>query len=119
MRKVIVDGLLVLVSLVVVLGFLLLPLGLAMAGEPDGKALYSGKCAMRHGADGAAKSMWAKQGVKNLNDAAWQKQNADAAIVKAIQAGFPDRKMPGYKDKLTAEEITAIVKHIRTLPAPK
>jgi mono/diheme cytochrome c family protein len=87
--------------------------------EPDGKALYSAKCAMCHGADGVAKSMWAKTGVHNLNDAAWQKSKSDADITKVIVDGSADKKMPGYKDKMTAEEIAAIVKHVRALaPAP-
>ena len=85
----------------------------------DGKALYEKKCAMCHGADGVAKETWAKQGAKSFSDAAWQKATTDAQIHKTIEDGVPAKKMPTYKDKLTAEEITAIVKHIRTLGAAK
>jgi mono/diheme cytochrome c family protein len=91
----------------------------AAFAEPDGKALYSAKCAMCHGADGVAKSMWAKTGVHNFNDAAWQKSKTDADITKVIVEGSADKKMTGYKDKMSAEEIAAVVKHVRTLAPAK
>ena len=91
----------------------------AAFAEPDGKALYNAKCAMCHGTDGVAKSMWAKTGVKNLNDPAWQKAKTDADITKVIVEGSADKKMPGYKDKMTAEDIAAVVKHVRTLAPAK
>jgi len=88
--------------------------------DADGKALYSAKCAMCHGADGVAKSMWSKTGVHNFNDAAWQKSKTDADLTTIVTDGSADKKMPPYKDKLKADEIAAIVKYIRTLaPAAK
>jgi mono/diheme cytochrome c family protein len=88
--------------------------------DADGKALYGAKCAMCHSADGVAKPMWAKSGVHNFNDAAWQKSKTDADLTKVITDGSADKKMPAYKDKLKPEEIAAIIKHIRTLaPAAK
>ena len=92
--------------------------GLALAA--DGKAVYSSKCAVCHGADGVAKEMWAKKGMKNLNDPAWQKAMTDEQLTKDITDGIPDKKMPAFKDKLSADEIKAVVAHIRTLaPAAK
>lgn len=92
--------------------------GMAFA-EPDGKALYSAKCAMCHGSDGVAKAMYAKSGVHNFNDAAWQKSKTDADLTKVIVEGTADKKMPSYKDKMSAEEIAAVVKHVRTLAPAK
>jgi mono/diheme cytochrome c family protein len=92
--------------------------GMACAAA-DGKAVYNAKCAMCHGTDGVAKSMWAKSGIHNLNDPAWQKTKADADLAKIIADGSADKKMPAYKDKLKADEIEAIVKHIRTLAPAK
>jgi mono/diheme cytochrome c family protein len=89
------------------------------AAEPDGKALYNAKCAMCHGTDGVAKAMWAKTGIHNLNDPAWQKSKSDAEIKTVIVDGTTDKKMPAYKDKMSAEEIAAVVKHIRSLAPGK
>ena len=95
-------------------GSLALSVGTALAA-PDGKALYDSKCAMCHGADGVAKETWAKKGARNFNDPAWQKEKTDDELIKATGDGIPDKKMPAYKDKMSAEEIGAVVKHIRTL----
>ncbi len=81
MRKRLETMIVLLVAIAVVVAVLLLPFGLALAA-PDGKALYDQKCAMCHGGNGVAKEMWAKKGMKNLNDDAWQKANTDEAIAK-------------------------------------
>ena len=82
----------------------------AFAAE-DGKALYESKCAMCHGKDGVAKPM--AKGSANLNDAAWQKANDAAAIVKLVTEG--KNKMPAFKEKLKAEQVQAIADYIKTL----
>ena len=87
--------------------------GLALAA--DGKAVFDSKCAMCHGADGKGKEMWAKQGMKSMADPAWQKSVTDDQLVKTVTDGIPDKKMPAYKEKLSADEIKAVVAHIRTL----
>jgi mono/diheme cytochrome c family protein len=91
----------------------------AYAAPPDGKALYAVKCAMCHGSTGTAAEMWAKKGAPNFNDAAWQKTRTDEALVKAVEDGNPAKMMPSYKDKMTADEIKAIVKYVRTLTPSK
>src|SRR6185436_3243486 len=74
---------------VVSVAVLALCVGTALA-DADGKGLYSAKCAMCHGADGVAKAMWAKTGVHNFNDAAWQKTKTDADLTKVIAEGSAD-----------------------------
>jgi len=96
---------------------LVFSLGSALAA--DGKALFDAKCATCHGTDGVAKEMWAKKGARNFNDPAWQKEKTDEQLVKDTTDGIPEKKMPAYKDKLKADEIDAIVKHIRTLAPAK
>ena len=102
------------VVLLLALCSLVLAVG-AAAAEPDGKALYDSKCAMCHGADGVAKEMWAKKGARNFNDPAWQKERTDEQLYKDTAEGITEKKMPAYKDKMKPEEITAVVKYIRTL----
>ena len=99
---------------------ILAAVGTAVLAEgPDGKALYQSKCASCHGADGVAKEVWAKKGAHNFNDPAWQKEKSDESLYKATAEGIKEKMMPAYKEKLTKEEIDAIVKHIRTLAPSK
>jgi mono/diheme cytochrome c family protein len=119
MKKAIVSGLVCFSLVFVVVGTLMLPFGLATAGEANGKELFTKKCALCHGTDGVAKAMWAKQGARNFNDPAWQKEMTDDKIAKVVSDGVPDKKMPSYKAQLTPEEISAVIKHIRTLAPAK
>lgn len=85
----------------------------ALAEGADGQALYDKKCGMCHGKDGVAKKMG--EGSANLNDPEWQKANSVEAIIKVTTEGIADSKMPGYADKLSADEIKAISEYIKTL----
>jgi len=80
------------------------------APKEDGKALYSKKCTMCHGADGVAKAT--AKGSANLNDPEWQKKTADDVIAGVIAHG--KNKMP-KNDKLTREQVQAIIAYVRTL----
>ena len=86
----------------------------AAPAAEDGKALYDAKCASCHGKDGVAKPM--AKGSRSFNDAAFRSESADA-IAQVTSEG--KGKMPGYKDKLTAEQIGAIAAHVKTLAPSK
>ena len=96
-----------LLMILVLVAFVAFP---AIAAE-DGKALYEQKCAMCHGKDGVAKP--AGKGSKNFNDPEYQKTATVEQIAKITEDG--KNKMPGYKSKLTAEQIQAIAAHVKTL----
>lgn len=82
-------------------------------GGPDGAALYKSKCAMCHGPDGAGQTPMGKNmKLRDLRSADVQKQT-DAELAKWIADG--KGKMPAYKSKMSAEEISALVAFIRTL----
>jgi mono/diheme cytochrome c family protein len=88
----------------------------AVAGAPaaqaaDAKALYEAKCAMCHGKDGVAKPM--AKGSANLNDAKWQADTTVEKIVEVTEVG--KGKMPGYKGKMTPEEIKAVAEYVKTM----
>jgi mono/diheme cytochrome c family protein len=94
-----------------------LTLGLGDAARAaDASALYDRHCASCHGKDGkAGTAMGRKLGVKDLT----QSKTADAEIQTSIKDGYKDKqgklKMPGFKEKLSADEITALLNHVKAL----
>lgn len=88
---------------------LLLPAGL-QAGGPE---TFKTKCASCHGADGAGQTvMGKKMGLRDLGSAEVQKQT-DAQLTAIVADG--KGKMPAYGTKLSADEIKALVAHMRSL----
>ncbi|HET7437081.1 MAG TPA: cytochrome c [Thermoanaerobaculia bacterium] len=78
----------------------------------DGAATYKAKCAACHGADGKGDSaMGKKLGLRDLGSPEVQKQT-DQQLHDWTANG--KGKMPAYKDKLSADEIKALVVHMRT-----
>jgi mono/diheme cytochrome c family protein len=89
-------------------------LALALAAA-DGRVLYETKCAQCHGKDGVAKPPG--KGSKDFNDPAFQSawnENAIAAITSDGKG-----KMPGYKSRLTPEQIQSVAAHVKTLGPAK
>ena len=88
----------------------------ARADAPNGKELFTANCAPCHGTDGKAKTPAARKlGVKDLT----QSKLSDAEIKKQIVEGKKDKKgnqqMPAFEDKLSAEQITAIIAVVKEL----
>ena len=83
----------------------------AVIAASEGKTLYDTKCAQCHGKDGVAKP--AGKGSRNFNDPAFQGA-ASVASIGAITAEGKG-KMPGYKSKLSPEQIQAVAAHVKTL----
>ena len=93
--------------------FVLAPTALAGGSGPDGAGLYKSKCAMCHGPDGAGQTTMGKNmKLRDLRSADVQKQT-DAALGTIIADG--KGKMPGYKTKMTAADIQALVTFIRSI----
>jgi cytochrome c6 len=83
----------------------------------DGASLYKGKCAMCHGPDGKGDSpMGKKLNVRDLGAPDVQKQTG-AELATIIEKG--KNKMPAFSGKLTSEQITQLVAHIRELGKQK
>ncbi|MEA2572037.1 MAG: cytochrome c6 [Acidobacteriota bacterium] len=79
----------------------------------DAAAVYKGKCAMCHGPDGGGQTPTGKtMKVRDLRSPEVQKMS-DADLTKVISDG--KGKMPAYKAKLSAAEITDLVKFVRSL----
>jgi mono/diheme cytochrome c family protein len=70
-----------------------------------------------HGADGKGNTKMGKQsGVKDYTDAKVQEEMKDENAIKAIKEGIVEKgkkKMDPYKDKLTEEEIKALIGYMR------
>jgi mono/diheme cytochrome c family protein len=102
-----------LVIVIVSLASVGVPSMIAAQNAPDGAALFKAKCAMCHGQDGAGKTaMGQKLNIRDLRSTEVQKQS-DAELAKFIGQG--KGKMPGYDNKISPDDIHAIVSHIRTL----
>ena len=88
-------------------------LAIAGAALADGAAVFAAKCAVCHGKTGAGDTAMGKTlKIKDLGSAEVQKLS-DADITKTITNG--NGKMPGYKGKLTDDDIKAVVGFVRTL----
>lgn len=96
--------------------------GSARAADDVGK-IWDTTCASCHGKDGKGKTMMGRKlDIKDLTDAKVQASFDDALAAKTIKEGVTDKgveKMKGTGDKLSDDDIKALVAHIRTFkPAP-
>jgi mono/diheme cytochrome c family protein len=79
----------------------------------DGAADFKAKCAMCHGATGAGDTVMGKNmKLKDLGSADVQKQSDDE-LTALITKG--KGKMPAYDGKLSKDQISDVVKFVRTL----
>ena len=78
----------------------------------DGAALYGSKCAICHGRSGSGTPAWKAKGQPDLSNADWQKTHSDGQIAERIKVG--KGKMPGFGNKLSEEEVSALVKQVRS-----
>lgn len=83
----------------------------------DAKVLYTKECAKCHGADGKGETkMGKKAGCKDYTDAKVQAELKDDKAIKAIKEGMKDgdkEVMKSFADKLSDDEIKALVAYIR------
>lgn len=86
-------------------------LGTSSLFAADGAALYKSKCASCHGADGSKTKMGSTP-MRALGSPEVQKQT-DEELTAWTAKG--KGKMPAYEAKLSADDIKALVAHMRTL----
>ncbi len=92
---------------------------LALA-DASGQRPYNSKCASCHGKDGKGETEEGKKKhVKDLTLAKVQAELTDDAMAKVIADGKEEgeAKMKGFKDRLSDDEIKAVVAYVRTLKA--
>ena len=97
-------------------GLLLATGGLLRAA--DAKENWTKLCAKCHGEDGKGQTRMGKQaGAKDYTDAKVQGEIKDDKAIKTIKEGLKEgdkKKMDPYADKLSDDEIKALVAHIRS-----
>jgi len=98
-----------------VAGLLVAFAGASMSAEV--KENWEKHCQKCHGADGKGQTKMGRQsGVKDYTDPKVQAELKDENAVKIIKEGIVEKdkkKMDPYKDKLTDEEIKALIAYIR------
>lgn len=96
-------------------------LGAAFSQAAPAEENWDNHCAKCHGADGKGQTKTGKKlKLKDYTDAAVQAEMQDADMVHAIAEGVVQggkERMKGYKDELSAEEITDLVAYIRKFKA--
>ncbi len=107
----------------VVVGLAVLALVLTAAATPvaaaDSAKAFATSCAPCHGKEGRPSAVFAKQGVRDFTDAAWQKSASDEQIEKAIREGKKGTMMASFGKQFSAEELKGLVAYIRKLGAKK
>jgi mono/diheme cytochrome c family protein len=87
------------------------------ASGPDAADIYKKQgCVMCHGADGKG---FAAIHTPDFTDPKWQASVKDSDLADAIKNGKPDTAMKPFKDKLSDDEIQALVKYIRSFNSEK
>ena len=83
--------------------------------SPDTRQLYEKKCASCHGDDGKAETkLGQKYKAKSFASSAFQAKASDQKLLDAIENGVQDTKMHPFKDKLSPDEIKAMVQMVRS-----
>ncbi len=83
------------------------------AGDMNAKELYMTHCKTCHGVDGKPTDLGIGLEARDFTDPNWQAKVTDEQIIKQITNGTPDKMFP-FKDKLSQEEIKALVPIIRS-----
>src|SRR5574342_771320 len=86
------------------------------AQGPDGQALYREHCKECHGAAGRpTKTALGKYKEIKALDATLLSTRSDDSLLAILKHGAKDGKeMKSFKEKLSPEEMTAVVKYVRT-----
>jgi mono/diheme cytochrome c family protein len=76
----------------------------------DAKTFYAEKCALCHNEDGKGNAQMKMKDMPDFTNAAWQAKEKDEEFAKMINDG--KKPMPAF-DKLTDDQIKALVAHVR------
>jgi mono/diheme cytochrome c family protein len=93
----------------------------------DTKDLFHAKCAGCHGDDGKGQTKWGKKyKAPDFTSAKFQDESKDSEFLETIEKGItkkvkddkgelkPKKIMPGWSEKLSADQMNALVAYVRT-----
>ncbi|MGA2630812.1 MAG: c-type cytochrome [Terriglobia bacterium] len=86
------------------------------AAPPSGSSIFKRRCMMCHGADGKG---FPTVKTPDFTDPKWQASMKDKDLMETIKNGKKGTHMPPFGDKLSEDEIKAVIGHIRSLKAEK
>jgi mono/diheme cytochrome c family protein len=89
----------------------------AAAQAPDGQALYQQHCRKCHGATGTPTTRMAEMYAELKAFSGVTGVSADSVV--ALMTNGAGKEMKPFKDKLTADEMTAVAQYVLTLMKPK
>ncbi|MHC4268055.1 MAG: c-type cytochrome [Planctomycetota bacterium] len=102
---------LVVICLQAAIGYLVLPE--VNASDIDAQGLYENHCVTCHGEDGKGKTLLGEGlGARDFTEKEFQDSITDEKIIEQITKGTEDKMFP-FRDKLTSDEIQALVPVIR------
>jgi len=82
-------------------------------GQPA-KEIFEKRCTLCHGADGRSQTRKGRQyKAPDFTSAKWQNSTTDEEIADAITNGVPKTKMAPFREKLSQEQIRALIPYLR------
>jgi len=85
-----------------------------VTGVRTPQEIFKQRCAKCHGNDGKAQTKKGRElKAKDFTKPKFQQHTTDKEIVDAITDGLRKKKMPAFKDKLSPEEIQALLPFVR------
>lgn len=98
------------------LGLLISSVAFHATSQPDAKMIYAKNCVMCHGAEGKG---FPAIKTPDFTDPKWQSSVTDKDIFTSVKEGKKDTAMKPFADKLSDEEIRALVTYVRSLNSAK
>ncbi len=97
---------------VALLAALVVGMRTAVAQAPDGQALYKQNCVACHGATGVPAPAMAKAlGIPTFDATLLSKVSEDSML--AVLKNGAGKNMKSFKDKLSADQMAAVIKYVR------
>jgi mono/diheme cytochrome c family protein len=76
--------------------------------------IFEKRCTLCHGADGRSQTKKGRQyKAPDFTSRKWQRTTTDEEIADAIANGVPKTKMAAFREKLSQDEIRALIPYLR------